>query len=87
MQTTNDMPIVYPPSFKTLGFFLSTSTHIFLTQTCNQNTWVKLSKRIRVSCLQHHPVLGLREGSWLKVDGDQVIVKGEFSARLFKSDR
>jgi dipeptidase E len=35
------------------------------------------------------PVLGLREGSWLKVDGDQVIVKGEFSARLFKkkSDR
>jgi hypothetical protein len=29
MQTT-DMPIVYPPSFKTLGFFLSTSTHIFL---------------------------------------------------------
>jgi dipeptidase E len=36
----------------------------------------------RVSCLQHHPVLGLREGSWLKVDGDQIIVKGEFSARL-----
>jgi dipeptidase E len=28
--------------------------------------------------------VGLREGSWLKVDGDQVIVKGEFSARLFK---
>jgi hypothetical protein len=41
----------------------------------------------RVSCLQHHPVLGLREGSWLKVDGDQVIVKGEFSARLFKQNR
>jgi dipeptidase E len=40
-----------------------------------------------VSCLQHHPVLGLREGSWLKVDGDQVIVKGEFSARLFKQNQ
>jgi dipeptidase E len=25
------------------------------------------------------PVLGLREGSWLKVDGDQVIVKGVLS--------
>jgi dipeptidase E len=25
------------------------------------------------------PVLGLREGSWLKVDGDQVIVKGNLS--------
>jgi dipeptidase E len=32
------------------------------------------------------PVLGLREGSWLKVDGDQ-IVKGEFSARLFKQNQ
>jgi dipeptidase E len=41
----------------------------------------------RVSCLQHHPVLGLREGSWLKVDGDQIIVKGEFSARLFKQNQ
>jgi dipeptidase E len=27
------------------------------------------------------------EGSWLKVDGDQVIVKGEFSARLFKQNQ
>jgi dipeptidase E len=26
-------------------------------------------------------------GSWLKVDGDQVIVKGEFSARLFKQNQ
>jgi hypothetical protein len=33
------------------------------------------------------PVLGLREGSWLKVDGDQIIVKGEFSARLFKQNQ
>jgi dipeptidase E len=40
----------------------------------------------RVSCLQHHPCIGLREGSWLKVDGDQVIVK-EFSARLFKQNQ
>jgi hypothetical protein len=28
MQTTNDMPIVYP-SFKTLGILPLTSTHIF----------------------------------------------------------
>jgi hypothetical protein len=31
------------------------------------------------------PVLGLREGSWLKVDGDQVIVKGVL--RLFKQNQ
>jgi hypothetical protein len=33
------------------------------------------------------PSLYLMEGSWLKVDGDQVIVKGEFSARLFKQNQ
>jgi dipeptidase E len=32
------------------------------------------------------PVLGLREGSWLKVDGDQIIVKGEFR-QTFKQNQ
>jgi dipeptidase E len=82
---TNDMPIVYPPSFKIRDSSFRPQ-RTFLTQTCNQNTWVKLETSNKEFHAYTHPVLGLREGSWLKVDGDQ-IVKGEFSARLFKQIR
>jgi len=32
-------------------------------------------------------VLGLREGSWLEVLGNSVVVKGELSARFFEKDK
>jgi dipeptidase E len=33
------------------------------------------------------PVLGLREGSWLEVTGEQIIIKGELSALLFQQNK
>jgi dipeptidase E len=32
-------------------------------------------------------VIGLREGSWLKVDGDLITLQGELSARIFEKDK
>jgi dipeptidase E len=86
MQTTNDMPIVYPPSFKTLGILpFDLNAHFYRDQSKHMGETRDI--RIKEFHAYHHPVLGLREGSWLKVDGDQVIVKGEFSARLFKQNQ
>lgn len=86
MQTTNDMPIIHPPSFKTLGAIpfnlnphyldpLEGSTHMGETRETRIKEFHKLS---------HIPVVGLREGSWLEVKGDAIVLRGPLSARIFE---
>lgn len=88
MNTTNDMPIVLPKSFDTLGFInfnlnphyldpIEGSTHMGETRETRINEFHKINSI---------PVLGLREGSWLEAYGDNVIVRGELTARLFRQN-
>jgi dipeptidase E len=89
MQTTNDMPIVYPPSFKTLGILPFNLNAHFLDADL-QSIHMGETRDTRIKEFHAYntiPVLGLREGSWLKVDGDQIIVKGTLSVRLFKQNQ
>lgn len=87
MNTTNDMPIILPPSFDTLGFInfnlnphyldpITGSTHMGETRETRINEFHKLSTI---------PVLGLREGSWLEVYENNVFLRGELTARLFRA--
>ncbi|QCX39150.1 dipeptidase PepE [Aureibaculum algae] len=89
MQMTNDMPIVYPPSYKTLGCIpLNINAHYLDPDPTSKHKGETRETRIKeFHTYNKIPVIGLREGSWLQVDGNEVVLKGGLTARWFVKDK
>jgi len=89
MKTTNDMPIVLPPSFDTLGVVnFNLNPHYLDPDTNSKHKGETRETRIKeFHIFNNTPVIGLREGNYIVVDGSRKILKGQGTARIFEAGK
>lgn len=86
IKTTNDMPIVQPPSFDSLGLVsFQINPHYLDPDPTSTHKGETREERI-LQFLEENatPVIGLREGTMLRVENGKTSLKGTTSARVFR---
>jgi dipeptidase E len=89
MKTTNDMPIVYPPSFETMALVpFNLNPHYLDPQPELKHNGETRETRIKEFHTQNTiPVVGLREGNWIRVKGNTITVEGSEKTRIFEAGK
>ena len=89
IRTTNDMPIVQPASFEALGLVPFQINPHYLDPEPN-STHMGETREQRIKEFHEEnatPVVGIREGAWIRVEGDRAELGGSRGARIFRRDQ
>jgi len=86
VKTTNDMPIVEPPSFRALDLIPFQINPHYTDAVLPEHQGETRADRIAefIEANPDMPVVGLREGSILRVESDSLKLLGEREMRLFR---
>lgn len=89
MKTTNDMPIVYPPSFECMGLVpFNINPHYLDPNPDLHHNGETRETRIKEFLTQNDAkVIGLREGNWIRKTGSKITVEGKELTRIFEKDK
>jgi dipeptidase E len=86
IKTTNDMPIVEPHAFEALHLVsFQINPHYLDADPSSRHMGETREERLREFLEENEaPVLALREGSWLRVEGERARLEGANGARVFR---
>ena len=86
IRTTNDMPIVQPASFEALGLVsFQINPHYLDPDPGSTHMGETREQRLREFHEENEtPVVGLREGAWLRVEGAHAVIGGARGTRIFR---
>lgn len=86
IKTTNDMPIVQPPSFDALGLVPFQINPHYVDRDPDSSHQAETREQRLLEFLEENatPVVALRETAWLRVEGAAVLLQGGAGARLYR---
>ena len=86
MKNTNDMPIVYPPSFDCMGLvpFNINPHYLDPNPDLKHNGETRETRILEFLTQNETKVIGLREGNWIRRRGDEIKVEGTELTRVFE---
>ncbi|MBT2619148.1 dipeptidase PepE [Chryseobacterium sp. ISL-6] len=89
MKTTNDMPIVYPPSFDCMGLvpFNLNPHYLDPNPELKHNGETRETRILEFLTQNDLKVVGLREGNWIRRIGEKITVEGSELTRIFEKGK